>query len=163
MLGVDDDPVEAERHGHFGDGWGVERHPKPECCTVGGERASKCPAGGCLHEEVAIQAIGKERVPRLSLGLYPKRWPLTSTGPMNSDAQPNDRESTGNGGIVYGKVSTWTAILPSRSVVAPISGHHPVSRRPRRFWPSTWLISIPTTLKRCDIRPRASFPIGRDR
>jgi hypothetical protein len=49
VLRVDDQPVEAECNGHFGDAGGFERDPEAEHRAVGGEVAAKGLDGGSLH------------------------------------------------------------------------------------------------------------------
>ena len=49
VLGVDDDPVEAEGDGHLGDGGRIERDPQAEGGPVGGECAAEGLDGGGLH------------------------------------------------------------------------------------------------------------------
>ena len=62
VLGVDDDPVEAEGDGDLGDRGRFERDPQPERGPVGGERASKGPAGSGLHGvRVGVPPLGGAR------------------------------------------------------------------------------------------------------
>ncbi len=49
VLRVDHDPIEAERHGHFGDRRRLQRHPQAERRLVGRELLTQTANGGSLH------------------------------------------------------------------------------------------------------------------
>ena len=54
VLGVDDQPIEAEGRCHLGNGGRFQGHPQAEDRFVGRQLIPELSQGGCLHAKVGI-------------------------------------------------------------------------------------------------------------